>query len=174
MSILSQADRTRRICMDAVMVAVAMMLSYLEVLIPFDLLIPLPGFRLGLANAVVMLLFTLVSPIDAAIVSSLRVLLMGILFGTATSLYFSAAGAVFAFLMLILTSKILHRASYIGASVLCAAAHNLGQILAASTLFGADVILYYYPWLLLASVIFGTAIGILLNILSVRVRRLLE
>lgn len=173
MSILSQGKRTRRICLDAIMVAAAMMLSYLEVLLPLNLMIPLPGFRLGLANIVITLAFCLISPFDAAIVSALRILLMGLLFGSATSLYFSALGGIFAFLALLLCKFLLTKCSFLGISALCAAAHNCGQIVAASTLFGGAVVFSYLPWLLLASGIYGGIVGVLLNLLMPRMERFL-
>ena len=68
MSITSQGKRTRRVAVNAMLCVFAMMLSYLEVLLPLSALIPLPGFRLGLANIAVLVVFCLFSPIDAAIV----------------------------------------------------------------------------------------------------------
>lgn len=173
MSTLLQGNRTRRICLDAVMVVLAMMLSYLEAVLPLNVLIPLPGFRLGLANVIVTLVFVLISPIDAAIVSALRILLMGILFGSVTSFYFSALGGLCAFLTLLFCSYLLRRCSFLGVSVLCAAAHNCGQILAAVTIFGVSLIFSYLPWLLLASAIYGGIVGILLNLCVPRMKRLL-
>ena len=173
MSISWQADRTRRICLDALLIAVAMMLSYLEVLLPLNALIPLPGFRLGLANLAVLLVFCLISPVDAAVVSFVRILLMGLLFGSATSLYFSALGGLFSFLMLISLSKFGKRCSFLGASVLCAAAHNCGQITAAVTLFGTSVILSYLPVLLIAAVICGGIVGSLLNLCVPKLQKVL-
>ena len=89
---LLQGKRTRMICLCAVFTATAMMLSYLEAVLPLTPLIPLPGLKLGLANTVTVLVFALISPRAAAVVSALRILLMGLLFGSAVSLFFSAAG----------------------------------------------------------------------------------
>ena len=164
MSISSRADLTRRVAIDAMLCAFAMMLSYLEVLLPLASWIPLPGFRLGLANVAVLVVFCLFSPVDAAIVSAVRILLMGLLFGSATSLYFSAMGGVFAFLMLVLMSWIGKKCSFLGVSVLSAAAHNTGQIIAAVSLFGTSLLTSYLPALLFASVIFGGIVGMLLNL----------
>ncbi|MBQ9773661.1 MAG: Gx transporter family protein [Clostridia bacterium] len=169
MSISSQGKRTRRICVNAMLCAVAMLLSYLEALLPLQVL-PIPGFRLGLANVAVVAVFCLLSPLDAAIVSSVRIVLMGLLFGTVTSFYFSLLGGVFSFLMLILLRAVGRRCSYVGVSVLCAAAHNTGQICAAVTLFGAALIPSYLPLLLFASVIYGGVIGLLLNLLLPRLQ----
>ena len=170
MSILSQVkqSRTKRLCLDACLVAFAMMLSYLEVLLPLQALIPLPGFRLGLANVAVTVTFCLLSPIDAACVSTIRILLMGLLFGSATSLYFSFLGGLCSFLMLLLLSRVAKRCSFAGVSVMSAAAHNFGQILAAMTLFGTGLIFSYLPLLLIASVIYGGIVGLLLNLLIPR------
>jgi len=165
MSIMSQGKHTRRVAIDAMLCVFAMMLSYLEVLLPLSVLIPLPGFRLGLANIAVLVVFCLLSPIDAAIVSAVRILLMGLLFGSATSLYFSALGGLLSFLMLLLMSWIGKKCSFFGVSVLSAAAHNTGQIIAAVSMFGAALITSYLPALLFASVIYGGIVGVLLNLL---------
>lgn len=171
MSISSRGNLTRRVAVDAMLCAFAMMLSYLEVLLPLAAWIPLPGFRLGLANIAVLVVFCLFSPLDAAIVSFVRILLMGLLFGSATSLYFSALGGLFSFLVLVLMSWIGKKCSFLGVSVLSAAAHNTGQIVAAVTLFGTSLISSYLPALLLASAIYGGVVGILLNLVVPRLLR---
>ena len=174
MSTLWRADRVRRVSMDAMLVAFAVMLSYLEVLLPLEAVIPLPGFRLGLANLVVVLVFCLISPFDAAIVSALRILIMGLLFGSATSLYFSVLGGLFSYLVLFLLSRCGRRFSFFGVSVLCAAAHNCGQITAAVTLFGVSLITSYLPWLLVAAAVYGGIVGMLLNLLVPRLQSFLH
>ncbi len=171
MSISSRGNLTRRVAVDAMLCAFAMMLSYLEVLLPLAAWIPLPGFRLGLANIAVLVVVCLFSPLDAAIVSFVRILLMGLLFGSATSLYFSALGGLFSFLVLVLMSWIGKKCSFLGVSVLSAAAHNTGQIVAAVTLFGTSLISSYLPALLLASAIYGGVVGILLNLVVPRLLR---
>lgn len=170
MSILSQGKLTRRLSVDAMLCGAAMLLSYLEVLLPLNVLLPLPGFRLGLANVAVVAVFCLLSPVDAAIVSGVRIALMGLLFGTVTSVYFSVMGGAFSFLMLLLLGKIGKKCSFLGVSILCAAAHNTGQILAAVTLFGTSLIPSYLPFLLFASVVYGGIVGVLLNLLLPRLQ----
>ena len=66
---LLQGKRTRMICLCAVFTATAMMLSYLEALLPLTPVIPLPGFRLGLANTVTVLVFALIPRPASATVS---------------------------------------------------------------------------------------------------------
>ncbi len=171
MSISLRDNRTRRICMDAIFTAVAMMLSYLEFLISLGAILPLPGFKLGLANIATLAVFVLISKKDAAVVLALRVTLMGLLFGSAVSYLFSAAGALLSYLSLLLASRLIRRCSYIGASVLCAVFHNVGQILAAVCLFGSEIILSYLPVLLIAALISGAITGLLLNLSITRLER---
>ena len=154
----------KRLCVDALLVALAMCLSYLEYLLPLQALLPLPGFRLGLANFAITAAFCLLSPRDGGLVSAVRILLSALLFGSVTSLYFSAMGGLFAFCGLLALSKWGRRCSYLGVSVLCAALHNCGQMLAAVTLFGTSILLSYLPVLLFASVFYGGIVGILLNL----------
>ena len=170
----SQGKTTKRICLNGLLITVAMMLSYLEVLIPLELLLPFPGFKLGLANTVTVLTLVLVSKADAALVSAMRILLMGLLFGTPVSLFFSASGGLLAYLALLLAARLLRRCSHCGISVLCAAAHNLGQLLAAAWLFGAEVMLSYLPILLLAALLSGTLTGLLLNAAVPRLQKILS
>ena len=172
MLISSRADRLRRLCICGISVTAAMILSYLEILLPLQLLLPLPGFKLGLANTVTVLLFAAHSRRDAAVVSAVRILLMGLLFGSPVSLFFSVCGGILAFLSLLLAARLLRRCSHVGVCVLCAAAHNLGQLLAAMLLFGTELLLSYLPLLLIAAVISGTLTGILLNLAMPRLQRL--
>ena len=57
--------RTARLCRNAVFLALAMILSFLEHLVPVSALLPLPGVRLGLANVAITVLLFFGSPVDA-------------------------------------------------------------------------------------------------------------
>ena len=170
----------RRVALDAALLTAALMLSYLEHLLPLGALTFLPGFKPGFANAVTLLAFSLLSPLDALAVSMLRVGITGVLFGSWTSLFFSFCGACMAFLALLLARLLLRRCSYLGVSVLCAAAHNTGQVLAA----GADMavpsrnaeafpvlLTTVLPYLLPSAVLFGILTGFILNLLVPRLER---
>lgn len=171
MSTSSQANLIRRICIDAMLCVLAMMLSYLEAILPLNLLLPIPGFRLGLANVIIVAVFCLFKPIDAFAVLSVRILLMGLLFGSPTSLYFSAMGGIFSFAVLMFAKYLCKNCSFIGVSILCAAVHNTGQVIAAVTIFDAALITTYLPALLLASAVYGGIVGVFLNLLLPRLQK---
>ncbi len=163
---MSSVDRkvTRRVAVDALFLVLALALSYIEVLIPIGNLVPLPGFKLGLANILIMILLWRVGISDGAVVSSLRVLIMGLLFGTPVSIFFSFGGALFSFLVLVLLKRLSGRfVSFIGVSVLSASAHNIGQLICAGILFDFRVVFSYLPLLLIASVVFGAVSGVIVN-----------
>lgn len=166
----AKGNFTRRLCADALLLCAALMLSYLEAILPVHLILPLPGFRFGLAQLAVTLVFFRVGRADAALVSLSRVLIMGLLFGSATTLYFSLCGAVLSYAGLWIGHAILQsHCSYIGLGVLCAALHNIGQLTAAATLFGSGIVMAYLPVLLLSSIIFGGLGGWILNACADRI-----
>lgn len=160
----SSRARVARLSLDAVLLCLSLALSYVELFIPLNLIVPLPGFKLGFANIIVMLAFFIISHGDAAIISLVRVALSSLLFGNAMSFCFSVSGAVLSLIGLYIAKKLLSkRLSFVGVSVLSAALHNLGQTLTASVFYGWAVILSYLPILLIASVVFGAVVGFVVN-----------
>ena len=159
--------RAERLAYLGLFTALALVFSYLEHLLPLPL--PLPGFKLGLCNLVVMFCAFRLSLWDAALLSFLRVLLTALLFGGVTSFLFSFFGATLAFLSLVFSKKLLYgKLSFIGVSALSAAAFNIGQLLAASLLYHSFAPFSYLAILLVASVVLGSALGLLMNLLANR------
>ena len=134
------------------------------------MLIPLPGFKLGLANVVVLWLAVNRGLFDAGAVSLIRVLIVAMLFGSPISFWFSFGGAVCSLLVVAVLRKV-KGLSYIGVSVLSASAHQVGQLLAASVFFGIKTVFSYLPVMLVAAAIFGTICGCLLNIITPRLEQ---
>ncbi len=170
---MAYQDKIRRICLNAMLLSLALVLSYIEAILPLTAWLPLPGFKLGLANIIITLVFVCISPWDAAFISFCRICMMGLLFGNVSSFFFSLCGALLSYVGLWLLSRLGRRLfSMIGISVGCAALHNIGQLIAASLWFGTGVILGYLPILLIAALIFGTLTGILLELILPRFARI--
>ncbi|MBE6569740.1 MAG: Gx transporter family protein [Ruminococcaceae bacterium] len=160
----------------AMYTALALMLSFVEVLLPLTAAIPLPGFKLGLANLAVMdCAFRLGLPAAFA-VSLARVLLMGILFGNVTSFFFSLCGGITVLLILTLCKRLGSTFSFVGISVLCAMGHSAGQLFCAVCIMGSGMALLttYAPFLAAASLLFGFVNGLLLFRISPRLPLLSE
>lgn len=154
--------RVKRLCLDAMLLGVCLLLSYLEAILPLGLAVPVPGVRLGIANIAVMAAFFGIGRIDAVAVSFCRVLITALLFGSVTSFWFAFCGAVCAYLGMLLCDTLLRgRVTIIGTSVLCAALHCTGQIIAACAVLDNTALFAYLGMLLLCSLVTGTLCGII-------------
>ena len=157
--------KSKSISIMAMCIALAMILSYLESLIPSP---GVPGVKLGLANLVVIFALYQLGWCEAVGISLLRVFLVSLLFGHVASLLYSASGAALSLAGMILLKKT-DRFSTVAVSVCGGVLHNVGQILMAWALMGKNVV-YYLPILILSGVGAGIAIGIVAAILVKRIR----
>lgn len=156
-----------KITLLGVCTATAMVLSYIETLIPAS--VAIPGIKIGLANVVAVFLLMKLDWKHAAAVSAVRVLLTSLLFGNFASLAYSAAGAFLSMLVMSLL-KSRDRFSTVGISTAGGVAHNAGQILMAIVLTGTKQIAYWMPPLILSGTLTGVAIGGLGALLISRIK----
>lgn len=151
-------SKAKKLAFCAIMIALALALSYAERFIPLQLVIPLPGVKLGLANVVTLVaLYQLKSRYALAILVP-RCILGALFGGGITGLLFSLTGGLLALLVMSLSKKAPIFSVY-GVSILGAAAHNVGQILAAMVLLKSVYVAAYLPWLLLVAVVTGILTG---------------
>lgn len=160
------SSRVKRLCLDAMLLGIAMMLSYIEAILPVSLVIPLPGAKLGLANVAITLCFFSVSPLDAAALSFTRVCLVSLLFGNISSFLFSLSGAILAYMGMVVAKLFRAHFSFYGISVLSASLHNLGQCIAAAILLGTPTIFTYLPLMLIFALVFGLITGSVITPIS--------
>lgn len=140
----------------ALLVALAMVLSWLESVIPLPAAVP--GMKLGLTNLVVIFALYRLSLQGAAGISLLRVLLVSMTFGNAYSFAYSLAGAALS-LAVMAGLKRTRQFSILGVSIAGGVCHNLGQILVAMAVLSTIQIVWYLPPLLLSGTLAGIAIG---------------
>ena len=151
-------SKAKKIAFCAVMIALALALSYAERFIPLQLVIPLPGVKLGLANVVTLVVLYRLKPRYAFGVLIPRCILGAVFGGGITGLLFSMTGGLLALATMVLAKKAPMFSVY-GVSILGAAAHNIGQILASMVLMRSVYIGAYLPWLLLCALVTGLAIA---------------
>lgn len=147
--------------------ALALIFSYVEVLIPFNF--GIPGVKLGLANLIVVTGLYFLNWKDVCIISLIRILISSILFGNGVSLIYSITGGMLSFIFMAIAKKT-NIFSIAGVSVIGAVFHNIGQIAAASFIMKTIVITYYLPILMIS----GVVTGFLLGIVSAKVLPILE
>ncbi|MBR0397245.1 MAG: Gx transporter family protein [Eubacterium sp.] len=147
-----------RVAYAAVFIALAMIFSYVETLIPINFAVP--GIKLGLANLVIMVGLFLMPAGEVLIISVARILLVGFLFGNGASILYSLAGGLLSFVVMYILIR-LTKLSMLGISISGGTAHNIGQLIVAALVVQNFKMVYYLPVLLVAGVVTGTLIGIL-------------
>lgn len=161
---------TKKMVTLSSLIAVAMILSYIESLVPA--FVAVPGVKMGLSNiATVFALYALGWPY-AICVSVVRVFLSALLFGNFVSLIYSISGAALALLVMILLKKV-NLFSSVGISVAGGVCHNAGQIIAACIVMeNAAISLYIIP-LVISGTLAGVLIGIVSGMLVERIKKYL-
>ena len=163
-------NRSKTVALLGISAALALILAYVEILLQ-PLVPTIPGIKMGLPNIVIIFLLYRRGECCAAIVSFLRIILVGMLFGNALAMIYSMAGAVLSLLTMMFLRR-LNLFSVVGASVAGSVAHNVGQILMAIFLIGVAELGYYLIVLALTGCLFGAFIGALGALLVRRVPRL--
>jgi len=147
----------KRVAYCGMLTALAMVFSYIEVLIPFHF--GVPGIKLGLANLVVLTGIYYMRPLEVLVISVMRILLVGFMFGNGMSILYSLAGGLLSLGVMLLLSKI-QAFSKVGVSIAGGVTHNIGQLLVAMLVVRTTHLVYYLPVLIFAGVVTGFLIGI--------------
>ena len=142
----------------AMLVALAMVLSYIETLIP--VFVAVPGVKIGLTNLVVLVALYYMDAKYAFGINMIRILLVAFTFGNAFALMYSLAGGMLSFAVMLLLKKS-GAFGYTGVSVGGGVAHNTGQILVAMLVLETSRLIYYLPVLLISGTVAGAVIGII-------------
>ena len=143
---------TKKTAILGLILAYAMILSYIESLIPF--FGGVPGMKLGLPNMAIVYLIYRYGSAEGIIINVLRIVLTGLLFGSMFGILFSIAGAFISFIVMCASKK----ADFYdlrGVSVLGGISHNIGQLLIAAFVVKTSGIFYYMPILLISGAVCG-------------------
>jgi len=158
--------KTKKITGMALLVSLAMVLSYIESLFPP--FVAIPGVKVGLANIAVVFAMYKFGWKEAAAISLVRVVAVSMLFGSGVSLLYSLAGAALS----LCGMGLLKRSglfSHVAVSVAGGVLHNVGQIAMACFLLETNVLKYYLPFLILSGVIAGIVIGLIAAVVIKRI-----
>lgn len=145
---------SKRIATTAVLLAVALVLGYVEAL--FFHLPAIPGLKLGLANITVLLALYRMNDRYALGLSVLKAVLTALLFGNPVGMLYSLLGSFLAWGGMALGRRAF---SVLGVSVIGSVLHNMGQLAVACALTQSLAPLGYAPALLLGGTVFGVLTG---------------
>ena len=141
-----------------VFTALALIFSYVETLIPISF--GVPGMKLGLANLVIVVALYRQTAKDAFLVSAVRIVLAGFLFGNLSMILYSLAGSSLSLLGMALLKRS-RGFSVIGVSLAGGVLHNMGQLIVAMLVVETYSIVYYLPVLLISGMVTGVLIGVI-------------
>ncbi len=147
----------QRLAQCALLGALALVLSYLETMIPLP--IGIPGIKLGLANAAVLFALLLIDARAAVAIAVVKVLASGFLFGTPMMLAYSAGGTALALAIMVAMSKI-GGVGAIPISMASAIGHNAGQLAVASAMLASPAVFATLPVLAAAGGVTGALVGV--------------
>lgn len=158
----------KTIALLAMMIAIAMVFSYVESLIPINF--GIPGVKLGLANLAIVAALYLLDGRQALLISVARIILSGFLFGNFASILYSLAGGLLSLAVMILLKKS-GKLSVVTVSVAGGIFHNVGQVIVAILVVENLKIAFYLPVLLISGFLTGLLIGVVSRIVLPRVKR---
>lgn len=146
-----------RVAYFGVFTALALIFSYVESLIPIQL--GIPGVKLGLANLIIVIALYKMRLSEVFLLSIVRILLSGFLFGNYFSILYSLAGGLLSLAVMALLKKA-GDFSVMGISMAGGVFHNVGQLVVAMMVVETFSVGYYLPVLLVAGLVTGFLIGV--------------
>ena len=165
------ASPSRKVAFYGVFLALALVASYIERMLPIQT--GIPGVKPGLANIVTMILLYTVGVRAAVTVSALRIILSGLMFGSGWSVVYSAAGAALSMLAMVLVRKT-GLFSSVGVSVVGGVSHNLGQLLVAAAVVSTARLIWYLPVLIVSGIGAGVLVGLIAGLMTGRLAPLIR
>ena len=153
----SSREMTRRVAVSGLLIAMMLVLGYVESLIPA--VSGVPGIKLGLSNGVLIFAIYMLDLPTAWTLMVLKVLLSGLLFGGGNTILYALAGGTLSMLAMTLLSRVkgMHPVTV---SMIGGVMHNVGQVLVAIALLHTQQLYYYMAILMLVGLACGALTGI--------------
>jgi heptaprenyl diphosphate synthase len=156
-------NNTKKLVYISMLVTQAMILSYIESLLPA---IPIQGAKLGLANIATVLALSTLNFKSCLLIVIARTLLTGLLFGNMASIIYSMTGGVLSLLAMYLIIKLLrNELSLVSVSIVGAIFHNLGQLGIAILILSNPKLAILLPYLFIIAIPTGLFVGLVSNYL---------
>lgn len=152
---MSKRFNARRVAICGLLLAVMLILGWVEKQIPMPV-----GIKLGLSNSVLIFAVYMLDIPTAYILMIFKVFLSNLLFGNLGSTFLLGfAGGVLSLTAMVLISRIkgMHPVTV---SIVGGVCHNIGQILMAMAVTSTPGLLTILPWLMLSGMGFGLLTGI--------------
>lgn len=157
----------KKTALCGVMVALALIFSFIETFVPVPLAVP--GIKLGLANIVIVFSLYKIGRSESFVINMVRIIVAGVLFGSMTSIMYALVGGLFSFAVMAITKE-KAKLHIITVSICGAVAHIMGQIVVAGAVVGYKPVAVYMAPLLVSALVTGALIGILSDAIVKRIK----
>lgn len=151
---LTRIDRLAKI---GLLSSLALVLSYLETMVPLP--VALPGVKLGLANVAVVVALFAMDWKSAAAVATAKVVASGLLFGSPVMLAYSLGGMALAFAGM-LALRAIPGVGAVAVSMAAAMLHNAGQLAVAAAMLQNPAVIINLAPLGVAALVTGLLTGV--------------
>lgn len=142
----------------SLLLTIAVILGFIESFIPNPF--PIPGVKIGLPNIITVFLLYEYNFISAFIISILRILIVGFLFGSLSTILYSFSGMLFSIVFMYLFKKL--NFNIISTSILGGIMHNFGQLLTAAVVTNTySLFSFYGPILFISGLLTGLFVGLI-------------
>lgn len=156
----------KKITVRAIFATLALIFSYVEFLIPYD--VTVPGVKLGLANLVIIIALYETDFRSAMSINLVRIILSGFLFSGINAMLYSLGGGILSLSVMGMLRKT-NKFSMIGVSMAGGVFHNLGQLLVAAFMVSNIGMLAYMSILTFTGIASGIMIGTVSYIIGQRI-----
>ncbi len=160
----------KRITLNAVLTAIALIIFIVE--LQFPEIVPIPGVKLGLSNVITLFAMFQLGPVDALIILLLRIVMGSMFSGRIMAMLYSLAGGLLCYLVTLLMRKFVSRSQIWVCGILGAISHNLGQILVAILITSTPALISYLPILMISAILTGAFTGGIATITCKRLKGL--
>ncbi len=154
---MKKSFSAKRITLDAILTALALIIFIVELQIPE--IVPIPGVKLGLANVITLIAVFELGPADAIVILLLRIGMGSMFSGRISAMLYSLAGGLLCYAVTLLLKKIVSEKQIWVCGVIGAACHNIGQILTAVLITGTPALFAYFPILMVSGIVTGSFTG---------------
>ena len=154
---MTNRAKTQRIALSGLLVALMLVLGYVESLIPVAA--GIPGIKLGLSNGVLIFAVYMLGIPTAFVLMVLKVVLSGLMFGGVSAMMYAFAGGLLSMIFMSLFSR-MKGVHVVVVSMVGGVMHNVGQVGLAMVMLNTPKLLYYMAILMVVGLACGALTGV--------------
>lgn len=154
---MTNREKTQRIALSGLLVALMLVLGYVESLLPVAA--GIPGIKLGLSNGVLIFAVYMLGVPTAFVLMVLKVVLSGLMFGGVSAMMYAFAGGLVSMIFMALLSRV-RGVHVVVVSMVGGLMHNVGQVGLAMLMLKTPKLMYYMAILMLVGLACGALTGV--------------